>query len=179
MRSMKFKRILAAAAISAALFGAGYAQAQEGISALKGHDRRAPIDLAADRAEAQDRADRAIFAGNVVVRQGDLTLRTARLTLAYANQNGIDINRIDASGGVVVISPSETAKGDFAVYDLDEGLITMVGNVRLERGGSYLSGARLTIDLDSGRAVMNGGVRGVNQAGGRVTGRFTVPRRGN
>ena len=179
MRSMKFKRILAAAAISAALFGAGYAQAQEGISALKGHDRRAPIDLAADRAEAQDRADRAIFAGNVVVRQGDLTLRTARLTLAYANQNGIDINRIDASGGVVVTSPSETAKGDFAVYDLDEGLITMVGNVRLERGGSYLSGARLTIDLDSGRAVMNGGVRGVNQAGGRVTGRFTVPRRGN
>ena len=179
MRSMKFKRILAAAAISAALFGAGYAQAQEGISALKGHDRRAPIDLAADRAEAQDRADRAIFAGNVVVRQGDLTLRTARLTLAYANQNGIDINRIDASGGVVVISPSETAKGDFAVYDLDEGLITMVGNVRLERGGSYLSGARLTIDLDSGRAVMNGGVRGVNQAGGRVTGRFTVPKRNN
>ena len=176
---MKFKRILPAAAISAALFGAGYAQAQEGISALKGHDRRAPIDLAADRAEAQDRADRAIFAGNVVVRQGDLTLRTARLTLAYANQNGIDINRIDASGGVVVTSPSETAKGDFAVYDLDEGLITMVGNVRLERGGSYLSGARLTIDLDSGRAVMNGGVRGVNQAGGRVTGRFTVPRRGN
>ena len=120
----------------------------------------------------------AIFAGNVVVRQGSLTLRTARLTLAYASQDGIDINRIDASGGVTVTSPSETAKGDFAVYDLDDGLITMVGNVRLERGGSYLSGARLTIDLDTGRAVMDGGLRGVNQdGGGRVTGRFTVPRR--
>lgn len=179
MRSMKFKRILAAAGLAAALLGAGLAQAQEGISALKGHDRRAPIDLAADRAEAQDRADRAIFAGNVVVRQGELTLRTARLTLAYASQGGIDIDRIDASGGVIVASPSETARGDFAVYDLDEGLITMVGNVRLERGGSYLSGGRLTIDLDSGRAVMDGGLRGVNQAGGRVTGRFTVPRRNN
>lgn len=179
MNLVKLKPLIVAGALVAAALGAGMAQAQEDVSALKGHDRRAPIDLAADRAEAQDRADRAIFAGNVVVRQGELTLRTARLTLAYASQGGIEINRIDASGGVVVTSPSETARGDFAVYDLDEGLITMVGNVRLERGGSYLSGGRLTIDLDSGRAVMDGGLRGVNQAGGRVTGRFTVPRRNN
>ena len=80
--------------------------------------------------------------------------------------------------GVTVTSPSETARGEFAVYDLEEGLITMVGNVRLERGGSFLSGGRLVIDLDTGRAVMDGGLRGVNQpGGGRVTGRFTVPRR--
>ena len=179
MNLVKLKPLIVAGALAAAALGAGMAQAQEDISALKGHDRRASIDLAADRAEAQDRADRAIFAGNVVVRQGELTLRTARLTLAYASQGGIDIDRIDASGGVIVTSPSETARGDFAVYDLDEGLITMVGNVRLERGGAYLSGGRLTIDLDSGRAVMDGGLRGVNQAGGRVTGRFTVPRRNN
>ena len=164
---------------AALLLGTGIAAAQSNVSSLKGHDSKAPIDLSADRAEAQDRADRAIFAGNVIVKQGELTLRTARLTLAYANDNGIDINRIDASGGVVVTSPSETARGDFAVYDLNEGLITMVGHVRLERGGSFLSGGRLTIDLDSGRAVMDGGLRGVNQAGGRVTGRFTVPKRNN
>ena len=178
MKLMKNKPLIAIATLSAALLGTGLAHAQEGISALKGHDSKAPIDLSADRAEAQDRADRAIFAGNVVVKQGELTLRTARLTLAYASQNGIDINRIDASGGVTVTSPSETARGDFAVYDLDEGLITMVGNVRLDRGGSFLSGGRLTIDLDTGRAVMDGGLRGVNQGGGgRVTGRFTVPKR--
>ena len=180
MSVMKFKPILAAAAaFSLTLLGSGIALAQDGVSALKGHDSKAPIDLSADRAEAQDRADRAIFAGNVIVKQGELTLRTARLTVAYANQNGLDINRIDASGGVTVVSPSETAKGDFAVYDLNEGLITMVGNVRLERGGSYLNGGRLTIDLDTGRAVMDGGLRGVNQRGGRVTGRFAVPQRQN
>jgi lipopolysaccharide export system protein LptA len=179
MTGMTKKPMIALAALAAALLGSGVALAQSGTSALKGHDSKAPIDLAADRAEAQDRADRAIFAGNVVVKQGELTLRTARLTLAYANTNGIDINRIDASGGVTVTSPSETARGDFAVYDLNEGLITMVGNVRLERGGSFLSGGRLTIDLDTGRAVMDGGLRGVNQVGGRVTGRFTVPKRNN
>lgn len=179
MSAMTRKPMIVLAALAAALLGTGAAFAQQGISALKGHDSKAPIDLSADRAEAQDRADRAIFAGNVIVRQGQLTLRTARLTLAYANTNGIDINRIDASGGVVVTSPSETARGDFAVYDLNAGLITMVGNVRLDRGGSFLSGGRLTIDLNSGRAVMDGGLRGVNQSGGRVTGRFTVPKRGS
>ncbi len=175
MAMSKLRAIAVAAAVIFA--GAGLARAQDGISALKGHDSQAPIELEADRAEAQDRADRAIFAGSVVVRQGSLTLRTARLTLAYANTDGIDITRIDASGGVTVTSPSEIARGDFAVYDLDRGLITMVGNVRLDRGGSYLSGGRLTLDLDTGRAVMDGGLRGVNQRGGRVTGRFTVPQR--
>ena len=166
-------------ALAAALLASGIAAAQSNISALKGHDSKAPVDISADRGEAQERADRVIFAGNVIVKQQELTLRTARLTVAYSNTNGIDINRIDASGGVVVTSPSETAKGDFAVYDLNEGLITMVGNVRLERGGSFLTGGRLTIDLDTGRAVMDGGLRGVNQSGGRVTGRFTVPKRQN
>jgi len=177
MMDMKSKPILIAAALATAVLGAGLAQAQNGVSALKGHDSRAPIDVDAARLEAQDRADRAIFSGNVVVRQGTLTLRTARLTLAYANTNGIDINRIDASGGVVITSPSETARGDFAVYDLNSRLITMVGNVRLERNGSFLNGGRLTLDLDTGRAVMDGGLRGVGQSGGRVTGRFTVPQR--
>jgi lipopolysaccharide export system protein LptA len=177
MMAMKSKLVLGVTAFATAILGAGLSVAQDQVSALKGHDSKAPIDITADRAEAQDRADRAIFAGNVVVKQGQLTLRTARLTLAYATQNGLDINRIDASGGVTVVSPSETARGDFAVYDPQDGLITMVGNVRLERGGSFLSGARLTIDLDSGRAVMDGGLRGVNQGGGRVSGRFTVPKK--
>jgi lipopolysaccharide export system protein LptA len=177
MMAMRSKLILGVATFAATVLGGGMAYAQDQISALKGHDSKAPIDISADRAEAQDRADRAIFAGNVVVKQGELTLKTARLTLAYATQNGLDINRIDASGGVTVISPSETARGDFAVYDPQDALITMVGNVRLEREGSFLSGARLTIDLDTGRAVMDGGLRGLNQGGGRVSGRFTVPKK--
>jgi lipopolysaccharide export system protein LptA len=172
------RKLVASLALAVALVIGGSANAQEGVSALKGHNSRAPIDLSADRAEAQDRSDRAIFAGNVVVKQDALTLRTARLTIAYASTGGIDINRIDASGGVVVTSPSETARGNFATYDLDAGLITMIGDVRLERDGSSLSGGRLVIDLNSGRATMDGGLRGVNQQGGRVTGRFTVARRG-
>ena len=177
MSLMRFTHVPYAVIGALALAAAVGAQAQQGgVSALKGHNSKAPIDLAADHAEAQDRADRAIFSGNVVVKQDELTLRTARMTLAYANTNGIDINRIDASGGVVITSPSETARGDFGTYDLNAGLITVVGNVRLERGGSFLNGARLTIDTNTGRATMDGGPA---SSGGRVTGRFTVPQNRN
>lgn len=150
---------------------------QDASSALRGHDISAPVDVAADRIEVQDRDDRALFVGDVVVRQAGLTLRTARLRIAYASQGGIDIQRLDASGGVTVSSGAETARGDYAVYDLDGGIITLVGDVELRQGRNELYGSRLTIDLDSGRAVMDGGPRGVDQQGGRVTGRFTVPQR--
>lgn len=150
---------------------------QEPVSALKGHNSGAPIDLQADRLEVQDRADRAVFAGNVHVKQDQLTLETTRLTVAYSSGGGVQINRLDASGGVTVRSPSETATGAFGIYDLDRKLITLVGDVVLKRQGSELNGQRLVIDLDSGRAVIDGGPAGVGQSGGRVTGHFTVPQR--
>lgn len=147
-------------------------------SALKGHNSNAPVDVAADRIEVQDRADRAIFSGNVVVRQSDLTLNAPRLTVAYSNSGGIEIDRIDASGGVTVKSPSETATGQFAIYDIDSRLITMIGGVTLVRGDSRVNGGRLVINLRDGTAVMDGGApAGVSERGGRVTGTFTVPQR--
>ena len=153
------------------------AQQQQAVSALKGHDSNAPVDVNADRIEVQDRADRAMFVGNVHVKQAELTLDTQRLTVAYSSNGGVQIRRLDAAGGVTVHSPSETAKGDFGIYDLDRKLITLIGNVQLNREQNQVNGARLVIDLDSGRAVVDGGPPGVNQSGGRVTGHFTVPQR--
>ena len=177
MMGMRRSLFLALAAATASM--AALASAQEPVSALKGHNSNAPVDVTADRIEVQERADRAIFLGNVHVRQAQLTLETERLTVAYSNAGGIQIQRLDASGGVVVRSPSETARGNFGVYDLDRRLITLVGNVQLSRGGSRIQGSRLLIDLASGRAVVDGGPAGVGESGGRVTGHFTVPQRGN
>jgi lipopolysaccharide export system protein LptA len=177
MSLMSFRHLLVAVATAGA-FVAGFARAQEPVSALKGHNSNAPVDVSAERIEVQDRADRAVFAGDVHVTQAELTLDTARLTVAYSNNAGVQIDRLDASGGVVVRSPSETAKGDFGVYDLNRRLITLIGGVQLTRGQSRILGSRLVIDLDSGRAVIDGGPPGVAQSGGRVTGHFTVPQRG-
>lgn len=144
--------------------------------ALKGHNAKSPIDVEADRIEVQDRADRAVFSGNVIVHQADLTMTAGRLTVAYARAGGgVDIDRLDASGGVFIKSPSETARGNFAVYDLNRKLITVIGGVELNQGSNRISGGRLVIDLNSGRAVVDGNGAGDNGApSGRVSGRFTV-----
>ena len=139
-------------------------------------------DLTALSADLQDRADRAVFSGNVHARQADLLMDAARVTVAYTGgSGGTQIQRLDASGGVKVTSPSETATGQFAIYDLNRRLITMLGGVTLVRGESHVSGGRLVIDLNSGRATVDGsavgGAGNTTGRGGRVTGRFTVPQR--
>jgi lipopolysaccharide export system protein LptA len=156
----------------------GPAAAVGQVSALKGHNSNAPVDVAADRIEVQDRADRAIFSGNVVVRQGELTLTAPRLTVAYSSGGGVQLRRIDASGGVTVKSPSETARGNVGIYDTQARIITLIGDVSLVQRDAHVNGGRLVIDLDSGRAVMDGGgPPGTTRQGGRVTGRFTVPQK--
>jgi len=156
----------------------------QGTSALKGHDSNAPIDISSDHIEVQDRADRAIWVGNVHAVQQDMTMDAARMTVAYthATTPGADpqIQRIDASGGVTVVSPTERAKGDFGIYDLNRKLITLIGRVTLTRGTNVVNGARLVIDMNTGRATVDGNaVAGGTTAasGGRVTGHFTVPKR--
>ena len=176
MRAMR--RLILLFTIILGLAGsASFAQGNQPVSALRGHNSDAPVDIDAARIEVQERADRAIFVGDVHVRQADLTLDTERLTVAYSSKGGIEIQRLDASGGVVVKSPSETARGDFGIYDLNRKLITLIGAVRLSRSGSEVNGSRLVIDLTTGRAVIDGGGAGIGNSGGRVTGRFTVPKR--
>lgn len=156
---------------------------------LKNHDSNAPVNFTADRIEVQDRADRVVVSGNVQVTQAGMTLNAARMTVAYrkqpnggANNDGIEIDRIDASGNVVVTKANETARGNVAIYDLNRRLITMLGNVTLNQGANRLSGGRLVIDLTTGRSTVDGrasgGAPGVSGgAGGRVSGTFTVPQR--
>ena len=161
--------------------GGDAAQAQ----ALANHNSNAPVDFAAGSIEVQDRADRVIVTGNVRVTQAGMTLTAPRMTIAYTRSGGTDINRIDATGGVVVTKGDEMAKGNVAIYDLDRRLITMVGNVELRQRGNNLRGGRLVIDLNSGRATVDGrgAARGPDgnpvEGGteGRVTGTFTVPER--
>ena len=170
--------LMGIAAAAAATGAFAQLRQEQPTSALKGHNSDAPVDVTSERLEVQDRADRAVFSGSVRATQGELTLETPRLTVAYAGgSDNLQIKRLDASGGIVVRSPSETARGDFGVYDLDRKLITLIGNVRLVRQNNQVSGARLVIDLNSGRAVIDGGPPGVNASGGRVTGHFTVPQR--
>ena len=147
----------------------------------------APVDVGADRIEVQDRANRAILTGNVVATQGNMTMNSARLTVFYANHpsganatpgaGGTQIQRLEASGGVTLHTPTETARSQFAIYDVPRRLVTMIGAVNLDQGANRVQGGRLVLDLDTHRAVVDGGAAGSQSRGGRVTGHFIVPPR--
>lgn len=161
------------------------------LAAQSAHNSNAPIDFGADTIELQDKQHRTILTGNVAVKQAEMTLNAARMTVATTGAiigGSPQVSRIDASGGVVVRRPDQTGKSQYAIYDLNRRVITMLGAVTLTQGGNTVNGGRLTINLDTGRAVIDGNsVRGAGGAApgaitttapsGRVTGTFSVPKR--
>jgi len=150
------------------------------------HDSSAPIDFASDHIEIQDKANRALLAGNVRITQAEMSLTAARMTVTYTGgitDGSPQVSRLDASGGVTVTRPDQSARGNYAVYDLNRHVITMIGAVILRQGANTVQGGRLSINLDTGRATIDGSgvggstAPGVQNQGGRVTGRFSVPKR--
>jgi lipopolysaccharide export system protein LptA len=141
------------------------------------------VTYAADRIELQDKQKRVVLSGNVDITQADLHLRAARTTVAYTDAGALKIQRIDATGGVVVTKGEQSARGDVAIYDFNRRIITLAGNVELLRGTDNLSGGRLVIDLASGLSSVDGSADGASSAlgastgGGRVSGSFAVPKK--
>lgn len=148
--------------------GALVASQQLGAQVFPGHNTDAPVDYAADRIELQDKENRVVLAGNVDISQAGLRLTAARTVVNFTDAGSLKLQRITASGGVVVTRGTERATGDVAIYDFNKRIITMVGNATLRRNGDTLSGGRFVIDLNSGVS---------SASGGRVSGTFSVPKK--
>jgi lipopolysaccharide export system protein LptA len=179
--------ILRGAALAALALIAGGATAAAAPPATNSrHDSNAPIDWQADRIEVQDLDHKATLVGNVRVVQQEMTLTADRTTALYTGSiaagNGggganPKVQRLDANGHVVVTRPGEIARGNYGIYDLDRKLVTLIGNVSLDRNGSVVRGGRLVIDQNTNRATVDGsavGGQGSAGKGGRVSGRFLV-----
>lgn len=175
LRRLALTYTLGGFALTAALAGGMRLHAQ----AIAAHDSRAPVTFDAARIELQDRENRVILSGGVVIEQAGLTLRSDRTLLNFNDAGRLELLRITATGGVVVTRGDERASGDNAIYDFNRRIITMAGNVRLRRGTDTLNGGRLVIDLNSGLSSVDGsaagGAAGSAGANGRVTGSFGVP----
>ncbi len=143
---------------------------------VQNHNSDAPVTFDAGRAELLDRSNRGILSGGVIVTQAGLTLRSSRLTIAYSDARNIDIDRLDAIGGVTITKANLRTKSDAAIYDLNSNLITLIGNVSVTQGANKLNGGRIIIDLNQNRTSVEAAPQSNGQAG-RVTGTFSVPQR--
>jgi lipopolysaccharide export system protein LptA len=132
-------------------------------------DTNAPVEVTADSLSLDQTAATATFKGNVIVTQGEMRLTAAEILVAYIRQPdgqaSSDIDTITASGGVTMVTPTEAAESQQAVYTPARNEVVMTGDVLLTQGPNTLNGQRLVVDLVTGSGQMEGRVRTILQPG--------------
>lgn len=129
---------------------------------------RGPIDITAERLDVDQNVRHATFSGNVLVRQGDMTLKTDTVQVTYRQQGEQAIEKVEATGNVTLLMTDTTATGDKAIYLIDSNEIELSGNVVLTRSGNVLTGERLTYNLTTGKMALQAKPRE------RVSARFST-----
>lgn len=151
--------------------------------ALQSQNKDQPIHIEAATLEVHDKAKTATFSGNVQVVQGDTTMRCRSLVVFYGAEEGAgtaakpaaarpaaggpatpgmpqgaqSIRRIEARGGVTVVTKDQNASGELGVYDLKTKTITLTGNVLVSQGKNVLHGERVVVDTATGNARVESG----------------------
>lgn len=135
-----------------------------------------PIEVEADALEVENTKQSATFIGNVRVKQGEMQLKSDRLTIFYNEGRGAGSSRIDriaASGNVVVSAPdAQTASGEWATYKVADRQIEMGNAVVLRQGDNVIRGSRLHVNLATGHARVSGAEGAGNGGNVRVRGLF-------
>ena len=158
-------------------------------------NKDAPVQIEAATLEVHDKSKTATFSGNVQVVQGDTTMRCRSLVVFYGQEVGIgesggeattgtaaksplggtkgaqNIRRIEARGGVTVLTKDQSASGDLGIYDLKTKTITLSGNVVVSQGQNVIHGERVVVDTETGNARVESGGSGAGASagsGGRV-----------
>lgn len=129
--------------------------AQVAFGGLK-QDASLPVEVTADALEVNQSDGSAIFTGNVLIGQGDMRLSATKVRVEYNATGGID--RMHATGNVILVSGGEAAEAAEAVYTIETASVVMTGNVILTQGQNALSGQKLLVDLTTGTGRMEGRV---------------------
>lgn len=136
--------------------GAGAEGTSVAFGGLKA-DTTLPVEMNADSLAVNQTDGTAVFSGNVVVTQGAMKLSAAEIRVEYsADKKAID--KLYATGRVLLVNASDAAEADQAVYTIASGEVVMTGNVLLTQGQAAMSSQKLIIDLKSGTGRMDGRV---------------------
>jgi lipopolysaccharide export system protein LptA len=127
-------------------------------------DTAAPVEVTSDSLTVDQASGRAVFEGKVLVVQGALRMTAERVEVSYA-ENGQGIQRMQATGGVTLVTAAEAAEAAEAIYEVATGALVMSGSVLLTQGQATIAGERLVADLRAGTGQMEGRVKTVFQPG--------------
>lgn len=118
----------------------------------------APIEVTSESLAINEKENTALFTGDVVVNQDEMTLYAPWIKVFYLeDQSGI--SHMQAREGVTLVQGDEAAEGDSADYDLVTDVIVLSGNVLVTQRLSAISSDKMTVNLEDGKAVMAGRVK--------------------
>lgn len=127
-------------------------------------DTSAPVEATADNLSVDQSTGTAILTGNVLIGQGEMRLSAPKVLVVYRSEQA-GIARLEATGGVTLVSGPDAAEAQNADYDVDRGTIVMTGDVLVTQGQSALTADRMTVNLADGTAQMSGRVKTILQTG--------------
>ncbi len=132
-------------------------------------NNKAPINIEADELEIKQKENIAIFSGKVVVIQGKLRLKSAKLVVKYLDSGKKkdgkrEISKLNATGGVIVTSDTQKATGDWATMDVKKNIVIMGDNVVISQGNNIIRGSKVLVDLNTGYSR----ILSANKTSGRV-----------
>lgn len=127
-------------------------------------DTSLPVEVTADNLAVDQSSGTAVFTGNVIIGQGEMRLTAARVLVTYRSQNA-GIAKLEATGGVTLVTGADAAESERADYNIDSGEIEMSGNVLLTQGNSALTAEKMFVNLRDGTARMSGRVKTILQPG--------------
>lgn len=152
--------------LACALFASGvmaWAQTSVAFGTIR-QNTDAPVEVTADELAVDQDTGTAVFTGNVLIGQGEMRLSAATVLVVYKDgRSGIE--RLEATGGVTLVSGLDAAESQRADYDIDTGTILMSGDVLLTQGNSALTAERMRVNLRDGTAAMSGRVKTILQTG--------------
>ncbi|WP_101067101.1 LptA/OstA family protein [Roseovarius salinarum] len=129
-----------------------------------GQARDLPVEISADNLTVNQNDGAAEFTGDVFIGQGDMRLSAPRVRVIY-RENSDRIARLEATGGVTLVSGDDAAEAARADYDVENGTIDMRGDVLLVQRNTTLTAERMTVDTVAGTARISGRVKTVIGAG--------------
>lgn len=154
-----------------AVLGVPAGIAEEKQAVRLGEIGRQPIEITADRLNADSASESVTFEGNVVAIQADVTLHADRLFAEYSRVER-NIEKITAEGNIRVIQGEKEARAARAVFYNLEQRIVLTGGADLVQGENTVQGDTVTIYLRENRSVVTGGkegrVRAVLHPGGLI-----------
>ncbi len=121
-------------------------------------DPTLPVEITSEQLDVNQADGTALFSGGVVVGQGEMRLSADKVLVIYVEE-GNGIERLVATGDVVLVNGPDAARSDRAEYTVASGVIVMTGNVLLTQGPNALTSERMTVNLTDGTANMTGGVK--------------------